>query len=47
MEDFFAAGGVTALLQRMSGLIDLDAKTVTGGRLRDSLPMPRTSSTMR
>jgi dihydroxy-acid dehydratase len=38
MEDFFAAGGVTALLRRLSGLVDLDAGTVTGGRLRDTLP---------
>ncbi|MFI4995958.1 MAG: dihydroxy-acid dehydratase [Hyphomicrobiales bacterium] len=38
MEDFFAAGGVAGLLQRLSGLIDLDAMTVTGGRLRDTLP---------
>ena len=37
MEDFFAAGGVTALLRRLSGLVDLDAGTVTGGRLRDAL----------
>ncbi|SEC62221.1 dihydroxy-acid dehydratase [Rhizobiales bacterium GAS191] len=38
MEDFFAAGGVGALLRRLSDLIDLDAGTVTGGRLRDTLP---------
>jgi dihydroxy-acid dehydratase len=38
MEDFFAAGGVTALLRRMSDLVDLEAGTVTGGRLRDALP---------
>jgi dihydroxy-acid dehydratase len=38
MEDFFAAGGVAGLLRRLSGLIDLDAMTVTGGRLRDTLP---------
>ena len=37
MEDFFTAGGVTALLRRLSGLVDLDAGTVTGGRLRDAL----------
>ena len=30
--------GKTALLQRLSGLVDLDALTVTGGRLRDTLP---------
>ena len=38
MEDFFAAGGVGALLRRLSPLLDLDAMTVTGGRLRDTLP---------
>jgi len=38
MEDFFVAGGVTALLRRLSDLVDLDAMTVTGGRLRDTLP---------
>jgi dihydroxy-acid dehydratase len=38
MEDFFAAGGVTALLRRLEGLFDLDALTVTGARLRDTLP---------
>ena len=38
MEDFFAAGGVGGLLRRLAPLIDLDAGTVTGGTLRDSLP---------
>ncbi|MFI5011727.1 MAG: dihydroxy-acid dehydratase [Hyphomicrobiales bacterium] len=38
MEDFFAAGGVGALLRRLSSLIDLDARTVTGDSLRDTLP---------
>ena len=38
MEDFFAAGGVGCLLRRLAPLIDLDAGTVTGGTLRDSLP---------
>jgi dihydroxy-acid dehydratase len=38
MEDFFAAGGVTGLLRRLEGLFDLDALTVTGARLRDTLP---------
>jgi dihydroxy-acid dehydratase len=39
MEDFFAAGGVGALLRRLSPLLDLDAMTVTGSPLRDTLPV--------
>ena len=35
MEDFFAAGGVGGLLQRMGSLFDLSAKTVTGETLGD------------
>jgi dihydroxy-acid dehydratase len=38
MEDFFAAGGVGALLRRLSPLLDLDAMTVTGSTLRETLP---------
>jgi dihydroxy-acid dehydratase len=38
MEDFFAAGGVGALLRRLSPLLDLDAMTVTGSPLRETLP---------
>jgi dihydroxy-acid dehydratase len=37
MEDFFAAGGVGALLRRLSPLLDLDALTVTGSTLRETL----------
>jgi dihydroxy-acid dehydratase len=35
MEHFHHAGGVPKLLQQLGGLIDLDARTVTGGTLRD------------
>ena len=35
MEDFFAAGGVGAMLHRLRDTLDLDAATVTGGPLRD------------
>ena len=38
MEDFFAAGGVGAVLRRLSGVLDLDAATVTGERLGAWLP---------
>ncbi len=38
MEDFFAAGGVGALLRRLEGHLDLDAGTVTGVRLSELLP---------
>jgi dihydroxy-acid dehydratase len=38
MEDFFAAGGVGALLRRLSPLLDLDAMTVTGSPLGETLP---------
>jgi dihydroxy-acid dehydratase len=41
MEDFFAAGGVGALLRRLSPLLDLDAMTVTGSPLGDTLPEPQ------
>jgi dihydroxy-acid dehydratase len=37
MEDFFYAGGVPALLKELSSLLHLDALTVTGRRLGDSL----------
>jgi dihydroxy-acid dehydratase len=35
MEHFHHAGGVPKLLQQLGSLIDLDAKTITGGTLRD------------
>ncbi|MCV3242480.1 dihydroxy-acid dehydratase [Mesorhizobium sp. ZC-5] len=35
MEDFFAAGGVGAVLNRLRGKLDLDAMTVTGAPLGD------------
>jgi dihydroxy-acid dehydratase len=38
MEDFFAAGGVGALLRRLSPLLDLGAMTVTGSCLGETLP---------
>ncbi len=38
MEDFFAAGGVGALLRRMSARFDLEARTVTGDTLADWVP---------
>jgi dihydroxy-acid dehydratase len=37
MEDFFYAGGVPALLKELSSLLHLDALTVTGHSLGDSL----------
>jgi dihydroxy-acid dehydratase len=38
MEDFFAAGGVGALLRRLNGHLDFNAMTVTGARLGEMLP---------
>jgi dihydroxy-acid dehydratase len=35
MEDFFAAGGVGAVLKRLAAVLDLDAMTVLGARLRE------------
>jgi dihydroxy-acid dehydratase len=35
MEDFFAAGGVGAMLNRLRGTLDLEAMTVTGAPLGD------------
>jgi len=35
MEHFHHAGGIPALLRELGDLIDLDARTVTGGTLRD------------
>jgi dihydroxy-acid dehydratase len=37
MEDFFAAGGLSAVLHELKPLLDLDCITVTGERLRDRL----------
>ncbi len=37
MEDFFAAGGVGAVLRELKPLLDLDCLTVTGGTLKDRL----------
>jgi dihydroxy-acid dehydratase len=37
MEDFFAAGGMGALLRELKGLLHLDCVTVTGETLRDRL----------
>ena len=37
MEDFFAAGGVGAVLRELKPLLDLDCLTVTGGTLRERL----------
>ena len=34
MEDFFAAGGMGALLRELAPLLDLDCMTVTGETLR-------------
>ena len=41
MEDFFAAGGVGAMLNRLRGTLDLEAMTVTGAPLGTS-PLPTT-----
>src|ERR1700726_5347437 len=38
MEDFHAGGGMPALWRRLSGLLDLSAKTVTGETLGDVIP---------
>jgi dihydroxy-acid dehydratase len=41
MEDFFAAGGLSAVLHELKPLLDLDCITVTGERLRERLaPAP-------
>ena len=37
MEDFFYAGGLRAMMAGMADLLDLDARTVTGGKLGDGL----------
>ena len=37
MEDFFAAGGLSAVLHELKPLLDLDCITVTGERLRERL----------
>ena len=37
MEDFFAAGGMSAVLHELKPLLDLDCVTVTGERLRERL----------
>jgi dihydroxy-acid dehydratase len=37
MEDFFAAGGMGALLRELKPLLNLDCLTVTGGTLRERL----------
>jgi len=40
MEDFFAAGGMSAVLHELKGLLDLDCLTVTGERLGERLANP-------
>jgi dihydroxy-acid dehydratase len=40
MEDFFAAGGMSAVLHELKPLLDLDCVTVTGERLGERLAMP-------
>jgi dihydroxy-acid dehydratase len=40
MEDFFAAGGMTAVLHELKALLDLDCLTVTGERLAERLANP-------
>jgi dihydroxy-acid dehydratase len=40
MEDFFAAGGLSAVLHELKPLLDLDCLTVTGERLRERLAAP-------
>jgi dihydroxy-acid dehydratase len=37
MEDFHNAGGIPKLMAQLGDLIDLDAKTITGGTLRESV----------
>jgi len=40
MEDFFAAGGMSAVLHELKPLLDLDCMTVTGERLGERLASP-------
>jgi dihydroxy-acid dehydratase len=40
MEDFFAAGGMSAVLHELRPLLDLDCLTVTGERLGERLAQP-------
>jgi dihydroxy-acid dehydratase len=40
MEDFFAAGGMSAVLHELKPMLDLDCLTVTGERLGDRLARP-------
>ncbi len=40
MEDFFAAGGMSAVLHELKALLDLDCLTVTGERLGERLANP-------
>jgi dihydroxy-acid dehydratase len=40
MEDFFAAGGMTAVLHELRPMLDLDCLTVTGERLGERLAQP-------
>jgi dihydroxy-acid dehydratase len=40
MEDFFAAGGMSAVLQELKPMLDLDCLTVTGERLGERLARP-------
>lgn len=41
MEDFFFAGGLLGLMTRLTDRLDLDARNVTGGTLRDALARAR------
>jgi dihydroxy-acid dehydratase len=40
MEDFFAAGGMSAVLHELKAMLDLDCTTVTGERLGERLAQP-------
>jgi len=42
MEDFYYAGGIRALLKELEAMLDLDALTVTGKPIRDSIATART-----
>ena len=41
MEDFYFAGGLPALMQRLAGLLDLDALTITGRSLAENIVTAR------
>jgi dihydroxyacid dehydratase/phosphogluconate dehydratase len=45
MEDFYYAGGMRAMMSRLSGMLKIDAMTVSGVTMGETLEGPRSTTT--